>query len=240
MTLIYRKAVRLALGIPRIALLGESYGSRVALEYARRHPANVERIVLASPVGPNGLDPLERSSFAALPRVLRRLCPKGSCRLSTRDLAADTARLVQRLAERPLRGAVVGGQGRRRSATVGPEDVYRLLRVESPLGMGGLSEFPGLLRNALRGDTAPLVRTLARANVWDAFSSGPRQASPAAEAAAVCEESTFPWSRATSPADRESEARTFVASLPASAFAPFGAEAALRAETLDLCGRWPT
>jgi pimeloyl-ACP methyl ester carboxylesterase len=231
------EAVRVALGVPRIALLGQAYGSRVVLEYTRRHPESVERIVLSSPVGPAGLDPLGLSGFAALPRVLGNLCPKGACRLSTRDLVADTTRLVRRLANRPLRGVVFDGRGRRRVATVGPRELYAVLNVDNGLGLG---EFPGLVRNALRGDAVPILRTLERADIHDALTFGPRLASPAAMAASLCEESTFPWSRTAPLGNRDGEARAFTSGQSTSVFAPFGPAVALGSETLDLCRLWPT
>ena len=47
-------AVRVALGAPRINLVGVSYGTRVAQQYAMRHPQATRSIVLDSPV-PNTL-----------------------------------------------------------------------------------------------------------------------------------------------------------------------------------------
>ena len=37
-------AVRTALGVPKIGLIGVSYGTKLALAYALAHPGNVERI----------------------------------------------------------------------------------------------------------------------------------------------------------------------------------------------------
>jgi pimeloyl-ACP methyl ester carboxylesterase len=48
------EALRLALGSPRFNLLGVSYGTRLAQQYAMRHPDGVRSIVLDSPV-PNTL-----------------------------------------------------------------------------------------------------------------------------------------------------------------------------------------
>jgi len=44
------EAVRQALGGPKLDLVGGSYGTRVALEYLRRHPEAVRTVVLDSPV----------------------------------------------------------------------------------------------------------------------------------------------------------------------------------------------
>ncbi|HEX4024949.1 MAG TPA: alpha/beta hydrolase [Steroidobacteraceae bacterium] len=65
------EAVRLALGAPPLDLIGVSYGTRVAQQYARRYPAAVRSVVLDSPV-PNTLA-LGADHARNLERVLRLL-----------------------------------------------------------------------------------------------------------------------------------------------------------------------
>lgn len=233
------EAVRVALGVPRIALLAYSHGARVALEYARRHPANVERLALGPADGPDGVDPLLRSSFVAVPRVLRHLCPPSACHRSTRDLVADTSKLAERLARKPLRGTVVDSRGRHRPAAVDAAGLFEVLMAGDELAWTARSEFPGLVRNALRGDPAPLLRARATAQEAGSITLGPRDVSPAAEAATICEESVFPWSRSAPLGDRERQTRELVDALPVGAFAPFGTGAALGSKWLDLCRLWP-
>jgi len=66
--------VRAALAIPRLTVLGVSYGTKVAGEYARRFPATTDHIVLDSVVPPDGLDPASELPTFALPRVPREVC----------------------------------------------------------------------------------------------------------------------------------------------------------------------
>ena len=47
------EALRLALAVETISLLGISYGTHLALAFARRHPGNLHRMVLAGVEGPN-------------------------------------------------------------------------------------------------------------------------------------------------------------------------------------------
>src|SRR5262249_20070369 len=42
--------IRSALAVPRVSLLGFSYGTRLALTFARRHPDRVDRLVLQGSV----------------------------------------------------------------------------------------------------------------------------------------------------------------------------------------------
>jgi len=46
------EAIRGTIGVPRLAVLGHSWGGYVALAYALSHPAQVERVVLVSSVSP--------------------------------------------------------------------------------------------------------------------------------------------------------------------------------------------
>ena len=71
------EAIRRRLGVAKLALFGTSYGTKVALAYAMRHPANVDRLVLDSVVSADGPDPFYRSSFQAAPRALAALCRTG-------------------------------------------------------------------------------------------------------------------------------------------------------------------
>ena len=78
------EAIRQQLGIARIALYGTSYGTKVALAYALKYPANVERLVLDSVVEADGPDALYLDSFEAVPRALGTLC-RAACRRFTPD-----------------------------------------------------------------------------------------------------------------------------------------------------------
>ena len=64
-------ALRAAFGSAKLALMGVSYGTHVALQYARTFPARTDRLVLDSIVGPDGPDPFLLDTLRNLPRVLR-------------------------------------------------------------------------------------------------------------------------------------------------------------------------
>ena len=233
------EAVRLALGYERIALFGTSYGTKVALGYAFAHPGSVERLVLDSVVeaeGPNGLylDTLE-----AVPRVLRVLC-RSVCGEFTDDAVADVRKLVRRLAGRPLRGRVVGPRGRvvRRSMDRG--DLLAVL-LAGDLDPVLRASFPGAVRAALADDAAPLLRLRSRAFAVDGTPPPPAVLSSMLYTATTCEETRFPWSRATPPEEalRRAQAEATAAILPDDAFDPFDRATAVDNDLIELCGRWP-
>jgi pimeloyl-ACP methyl ester carboxylesterase len=229
------EALRAALDVPRIALLGLSDGTKVAFEYARRHPERVERMVLDSPSPPDAPDPLFRSRFAAAPQVVRAFCRQGACRHVTRDAGGDLARLAARIERRPLRGRVYDGRGRPVRTTLRPTELVEML-AESAVR----EDVPAAVRSALRGDPAPILRTarLAGTSGGEAFRDS-RVVSAATIAATACEEAPLPWRRDAPPSDRRRQAREAVERMDPGAFAPFGPEAALSSPYLTLCERWP-
>ena len=100
-------ALRQALGADKIALMGISYGTHVALQYARAFPDHVDRLILDSIVGPDGPDPFLLDTYRnsrACSRAVRRTA---RCRNATKDPVADVGALVrahqrQRAAARQL------------------------------------------------------------------------------------------------------------------------------------------
>lgn len=71
---------RAAMGIDRMVLCGHSLGGYMAVAYAERHAARVERLVLVSPVGVPKATPMSKEKLDALPvafKVLRRLWAGG-------------------------------------------------------------------------------------------------------------------------------------------------------------------
>jgi len=91
--------VRAALGYPRVNLYGASYGTRVAIAYARRAPDRVRSVVLDG-VAPPGWT-LARTAGADLQRslslVFDRCAANAECKRAFPDLPKDLADLAARL-----------------------------------------------------------------------------------------------------------------------------------------------
>ena len=233
------EAIRQQLGAERIALLGISYGTKLALGYAKRYPARVERLVLDSVVPVDGPDPYYLDSLAASGRVLRSLCRR-DCGW-TGDPVGELGSLVARIGSSgPLRGRLVDARGRPRRSSLERVDLLNML-VAGDFAPPLRAAFPGGVHSALAGDPAPLLRLKRRAFEVDAEPPPPRQLSSAVYAATTCEEAPLPWSRATppDPAERHAQAAARAAAIADSAFAPFDRATALASDTLSLCERWP-
>jgi pimeloyl-ACP methyl ester carboxylesterase len=229
------EAIRQSGGYEKLVLYGTSYGTKVAEEYAQEYPGHVEALVLDSVVPPNGPEPLERSTFAAIPRILRQLCADRACAHITTNPVADLARVVERMDRAPLRGRAIAGNGRAHRVLLYSDELVGLLLAGdfSPLLR---ADFLTAVAAAARGDDAPLARLVATAE--SAEGEGEDFDTPLYYAT-TCEEQDFPWSRAASPRSRIAQASAAASALGASAFAPFTAADALAISDIPACAYWP-
>lgn len=230
--------LRAALGIPKWSVYGVSYGTHVATRYAQRKPARVDRLILDSVIEPGGPDPLYGPTFQAIPRVLRSLCRSGLCRSVTSDIVADVGKLVAKLAQSPLKGNVIGADGRRHSATFGRNRLFSAL-LTGDFDSSLRAEAPTAVRSALRGDPAPLLRLGARADAIEGGGDDPRFLSVTLYAATVCTDQTFPWDWNAGTAQRLEQARAAVDRIPEEALFPFDRKTVFDSDEIDLCSRWP-
>jgi pimeloyl-ACP methyl ester carboxylesterase len=231
------EAVRVALGVPKLALYGVSYGTRTATAFALRHPGSVDRLILDSVVETDGPDALYGSTFAAIPRVLGALCGS-ACGQITSDPARDVNRLVQRFARGPLKGRVFSPRGRSRSERFGRLGLFFVM-LAGDFDAGLRAALPGAVRAGLGGDAAPLLRLKRRAFEIEGGALPPREFSTALYVATTCEEANLPWTRAAPFSVRREQAAAAAAARPDSSFFPFDRASALESDIVDICSRWP-
>ncbi|MGO9322355.1 MAG: alpha/beta hydrolase [Solirubrobacteraceae bacterium] len=229
------EAIRRAGGYEKLVLYGTSYGTKVAERYAQDYPSHVEALVLDSVVPPNGPDPLDRSTFAAVPRILRQLCAAKACAHVTANPVADLAHVVARMGHGGLHGRAIDGDGHSHAIPLSSNELVGLLLAGdfSPLLR---SELVTSVASAARGDTAPLARLIETAA--NAEGESEDFDSPLYYAT-TCEEQDFPFSRAATPMARIAQALAAAGALPASAFAPFTAGDALALSDIPACAYWP-
>ena len=228
------EALRVRIGAPQIALFAVSYGTRVALEYARRYPQRVERMILDSPVPPGAPDSLAREALDAVGRVLLTLCGDG-CNGAEAHPVSDLRRLVARLRRKPIRYVLREGRGA--TVVVRVEDLARLLRAGD-----GEPEFmrriPGAVRAALSGNSWPIVK-LKLTNAANRQRPAIEDLNPVLSTVTTCEESPLAWDPSASPAQRRIQAQAALDATPASVLDPFDRPTAMSLGLLAQCGRWP-
>ena len=152
------EAVRAALGRPQWNLWGGSYGTRVALEYARRHPDRVRSMVLDG-VAPPSLKValgvwLTREQ--ALDALFAACAASPACAAAQPDLAATLAKIAAGLGPTGRDVAVVDprtGETRthRLTAEIVAASLHPLVYVPELAAL-----VPALLDRAANGDFAPL------------------------------------------------------------------------------------
>jgi pimeloyl-ACP methyl ester carboxylesterase len=235
------EAIRVAGGYEKLVLYGTSYGTKLAEEYAQDHPSHVEALVLDSVVPPNGPDPLNRATFAAVPRILNQLCARRACAHITPSPTADLANLLRRLGNRERKARWIDGHGHPHRIGVSSDALIETLLagdLEPTLRL----EFPAAVRAASHGDEAALARLLERAGEGDEGGepeSGAESFNAPLYYATTCEEGLFPWNRAASPRTRLAEARAQIKALGERAFAPFNQAAVLDLSDIPACAFWP-
>jgi pimeloyl-ACP methyl ester carboxylesterase len=150
--------VRRALGVRRIALMGVSYGTFLAQQYARLYPARTDRLILDSVVGASGIDAYLLDTYLRAPRVLREQCAHGACSGITPDPVADVAKLVLKLQDAPLVGRTYDASGRRHTTRYDkPDDLANIL-IGADLNPYVQPALPAAIRAAVDGDPTMLLR----------------------------------------------------------------------------------
>lgn len=231
-------AVRQALGAPKLELMGVSYGTYVAAQYARRFPASTEGLILDSVVGPDGIDPYFLDTFERLPRILAEQCRGSRCLGATRDPVADLGTLARRLASKgALRGTVPDIHGAQHATAVHDESELLLIIMSGDLNPFLQAALPGAINAAGHGDAAPLLRL--RRIAQGPFTP-PAEFSSTLNVATTCADVTLPYSitddRVGLRWDKWQHGSDLV---PDSAFAPFSRLAVVDTSVAHDCLRWP-
>jgi pimeloyl-ACP methyl ester carboxylesterase len=231
-------SLRQALGADKIALMGISYGTHVALQYARAFPDHVDRLILDSIVGPDGPDPFLLDTYRNLPRVLAEQCAHGACRNATKDPVADVAALVRRInASGPLRGDYYDARGRRRATQYASPDELSFLLIAGDLNPFLQASLPAAISAARRGDSALLMRLR---RIGQGGQTRLEDLSVGLNAATGCADVTLPFARAAPVADRAAAAQQALAAIPPTDYEPFDAQTVLRTSYVDDCLAWPS
>jgi pimeloyl-ACP methyl ester carboxylesterase len=229
------EAIREAGGYEKLVLYGTSYGTKVAEQYAQEYPSHVEALVLDSVVPPNGPEPLDRSTFGAVARILRQLCAQDACAHVTANPVADLARVVARMERAPMQGRAIDGEGKAHTLTLSSNELVGLL-LAGDFSSLLRSEFVTAIAAAAHADPAPLARLVLASEQSEGEAE---DFDTPLYYATTCEEQDFPFSRASTATARLAEADTAANALPLSAFAPFTAKDALALSDIPACAYWP-
>jgi pimeloyl-ACP methyl ester carboxylesterase len=227
------EAVRQALGLPRIALYGASYGTDVALGYARAFPSRVTRLVLDSVASPLNDLPTVAEVFRRAGPTLDRFCAPG-CGGIAGSYADEVAAVADALDRHPIRGLTPAAGGGARTVRL---DGIRFLDLvlQTDLDPGLAAELPAAVAAERGGDPRPLLRL-----AGFVFSSRGDSGLGAVYVATSCNDGPFPWSVGTPPGARSTALAEATLTLlatprPYGVFEPWAADLGNAA----LCLAWP-
>lgn len=150
--------IRQWLGYGKINLIGGSYGSRAAQVYLRRHPETVRSLVMTAVAPVDLLLPL-RHAYAgqrALDLLLAECESQPECRAAFPDTRAD----LKAIRERIEKGVTVTVTNRYTGEKQEVRPSWGLMAEGIRYALYGpdSAELPRRLRDAARGDLAPLVQ----------------------------------------------------------------------------------
>src|SRR3954465_4548971 len=148
------EAIRRQLRVAKLTLFGISYGTELAIAYARAHPDHVQRLILDSTVDADDNDPFATVNFRAMAPTLRALCP-ARCKDISADPAADLAKLVAQLRAKPMQAFAYDSLGRSHRVTITPVALYDLM-LDADYDPPIRAAVPIGVKAALAGDGALL------------------------------------------------------------------------------------
>ena len=158
------EAIRIAMGSPRINLVGGSYGTRLATEYVRRYEAHVRTVLLDSPVTPSTHAPERFGLLAdsALDRLIDECERTAACAAAFPRLREEARTVFERLRSGSVTATV--SHPRRQSpaqVTLTRDHVGEVVRYMM-YSAGGASRVPMYLHTAFNGDYGPFADFLIR------------------------------------------------------------------------------
>jgi pimeloyl-ACP methyl ester carboxylesterase len=226
------EAVRAHLGIARLDLLGQSYGTYLMTVFAQRHPSSVRSIVLSSAY-PLGFDMWARANARAVRLAIRRVCARSQTgRCNGRQSLRQLGRLARQLRSDPVPYRFAGAR------RVIDETALAAIAAGADVAIGQL---PAIVRAALAGNPKPL-KAAARA-LLPLSGTAAQEAAPdeALTFTVVCNDYPTLWDRGAPVSDRLRQFAARRARLPRRPFRPFSPRAWTSAllDRGDACIRWP-
>ena len=234
------------LGLKKINLYGDSYGSFYAQVFAAHHPELIRSLILDSTYPVVDSDPWYRASIEAMPGDFDAVCRRSpACAAAAPGPSwARLSALAERLRHRPIAGEVPGFDGSLTHVTMNVVGLVDLL--SDAAGDPGIYRGIDAAARALLtdGDPRPLLRLYDQRLVFEDYGQIPADAYSAGLYLAVaCTDYAQVFDMSARPAVRSAQFARARAALPAGTFAPFTPQEWTRinqnTEAYSACLRWP-
>ncbi|HET7694241.1 MAG TPA: alpha/beta fold hydrolase [Vicinamibacterales bacterium] len=158
------EAVRDALGLDRVNLIGLSYGTRLAMEYLRRHERHVRAVVLDGPVPPSIAMPQDfgRLAQASVDGLLTECLAVPACASAFPEIRRESREVFRRLQDSPATVEVAHPDGGAAGRVVLTRDhAAEAIRYMTYVPRSA-ADVPLVLHRAYTGDHRPLADFLIR------------------------------------------------------------------------------
>lgn len=236
-------AVISALGLGRVDLYGDSYGTFFAQVFAGRHPGQLRSVVLDSAYPTSGEDAWYATQGPAMRSSFTKVCQRTpACAALGGSAVARLSQLLDRIRTAPLHGRAYGADGVQHAVTIDAPTLL-LVAFNATYGPATYRELDAAVRAALAGDAAPLSRLVAEVD----FTGGDGPASGYSEgldAAVSCQDYPQLFDMSVPPAQRSSQYAKAVAAEQAAhpgVYGPFTISEYLASDWQEQnwCLQWP-
>jgi len=234
------------LGIGKVDLYGDSYGSYYAQVFAARYPQLIRSLTLDSTYGGEGEESLPYTDHDELIPNVDHVCERWApCAENAGEQPwATIGRLAAMLRAAPITGTVPGDHGQPQSVTMNVVGLVDLLN-DAAGDKTIYASIDAAARAALEGYTAPLLRLYEQRLVLDEDYYGEPAAwySVGLYTAVTCSDYTQIYDMAAPFAQRRSEYEAVLAAAPPDSFAPFTTQEWLAQDqntnAYSACLDWP-
>ncbi|MFN8157421.1 MAG: alpha/beta hydrolase [Candidatus Nanopelagicales bacterium] len=239
-------AVVTALGLGKVDVYGDSYGTFFTQVYASRHPQQVRSLVLDSAYPTYGETAWYPTMTPAMRGSFDRVCAQTpTCAALGTRTSSRLATLAASVRRNPLVGNVFGGDGALHRIRL---DAPKLLTLAFNATYGPVTyrELDAAIRAwSTRRDVAPLLRLVAEMDFPGGGTSDPVDYSEGADAAVACQDYPQLYDMTQAPAVRRAQLTAAVARQSARnprVYAPFTISEFLHSDwqTLTWCTGWPS
>ena len=228
-------AILRGLGVDRVDLYGDSYGTYLAQVVAVHHPDLVRAVVLDGAYD-QSFDPFARDASASLRRAWKVVCERSDPCPGILDSIGSLAR---RLDAHPIVGIPPGGDRPVRLTARG----LAQLAYDATYAFSIYRELPAAIEAARSGDDDPLLRLASEDLRSTGNGSDPSAYSAGLYMAVSCHDYPTIWDRARSKADRRRQLQAAIGDVSPDAFAPFTKDAWLASlyehQLVYGCLGWP-
>jgi pimeloyl-ACP methyl ester carboxylesterase len=238
-------AVLDALGIDRVDMYGDSYGTFFSQTFAVRHPDRVRSVVLDSAYAVQWYDPWYSDTNRAMVDAYRWACQRWPTCLRRGDTMRRIVRLLDAVRTTPISGTAPDADGKLHHVTIDPGTVAQLM-ADGATAPGLYRELDAASRAALASppDTLPLLRLLAE-NTWWGTGGAPRDYSEGLYVAVSCNDYPLSYDMTRAPGVRRSQYRGVIADLRLNdprIFGPFRVDewVGYPEHYWDICLGWPS